>query len=322
MRWFRTAAAALPFIIGMPAQALASCGAAFCTIDTSWDVQGGWSEPGARIDLRYESINQNQPRSGGRDIAFGEIRRHHDEVFTRSRNWVGTFDYALNADWGFSASLPLVDREHLHIHNHQGEALPESWDFRAAGDLRMLARYRLWAPESRDPPSTGAAGVHFGLKLPTGRIDVRNAAGEAAERSLQPGTGTTDALLGVFVTQSLPLKDLSWFAQGLLQVPLNARERYRPGERVTLDAGLRYDASEQWSLLLQVNTVLRGRDRGVEAEPLDTGGTSVWIAPGASYAATKDLRLYGFLQLPLLQYVNGVQITATKAVVLGINARF
>jgi hypothetical protein len=318
---FRTAAAALPLAIGI-SQAFASCGSAFCAIDTSWDVLGAWSEPGARLDLRYESITQDQPRTGSRNIAFGEIRRHHDEVFTRNRNWVGTFDYAFNADWGLSASMPLVDREHLHIHNHQGQALPEAWDFRAAGDLRLLARYRAWSSESRDPPATGAAGIQFGLKLPTGRIDVRNAEGELAERSLQPGTGTTDALLGAYVTQSLPLKDLSWFAQGMLQLPLNAREGYRPGRRVTLDAGLRYDATERWSLLLQVNTLLRARDSGVEAEPQDTGGKSVWIAPGTSYAATKDLRLYGFLQLPLLQYVNGVQIIATKAVVLGINARF
>jgi hypothetical protein len=318
----RMAAAALPLAIGISAQAFASCGSAFCAINTSWDVLGAWSEPGARLDLRYESITQNQPRTGGRNIAFGEIRRHHDEVFTRNRNWVGTFDYAFNADWGLSASMPLVDREHLHIHNHHARALPEAWDFRAAGDLRVLARYRAWSTESRDPPAAGAAGIHFGLKLPTGRSNVRNGEGELAERSLQPGTGTTDALLGAYVTHNLPLQDLSWFAQGMLQLPLNAREGYRPGKRVTLDAGLRYDATERWSLLLQVNTVLRGRDRGVEAEPLDTGGTSVWIAPGASFAATQDLRLYGFLQLPLLQHVNGVQIIATKAVVLGINARF
>ena len=41
-------------------------------------------------------------------------------------------------------------------------------------------------------------GLSFGLKLPTGEFDVRNAMGALAERSLQPGTGTTDLLLGAF----------------------------------------------------------------------------------------------------------------------------
>ena len=279
MKSIFTAMAMLLPLFGVPASALASCGSAFCTVNTSWDVQGGSMEPGARLDLRYEAITQDRPRTGSNDIAFGQIRRHHDEVSTRNRNWVGTFDYAFNADWGLSASMPLVDREHLHIHNHQGGQLPEAWDFRAAGDLRLLARYRLSSTETRDPPAAGAAGIQFGLKLPTGRFNERNGGGELAERSLQPGTGTTDA-------------------------------------------GLRYDATDRWSWLLQVNTVFRGRDRGVEAEPPDTGGKAVWIAPGASFAATEDVRLYGFLQLPLAQYVNGVQITANRAAVLGISARF
>ena len=319
---FRFSAAVALLAFASPGGAMASCGSAFCSVNTSWDVQGGSLEPGARLDLRYEAITQNQPRTGSRDIGFGEIGRHHDEVSTRNRNWVGTFDYAFNADWGMSASAPLVDREHLHIHNHQGQQLPEAWDFRAAGDLRVLARYRLSSSESRDPPAAVAQGIQFGLKLPTGKFNVRNGSGEIAERSLQPGTGTTDALLGAYIARSLPLNDLSWFAQGIAQVPLNAREGYRAGQRVTLDAGLRYDATERWSAMLQVNAILRARDRGIQAEPEDTGGRAVWISPGASYAVTKDVRAYGFLQLPVFQYVNGVQITAHKAVVIGLNARF
>ena len=147
MKSLITAMALLLPAAAVPTIAFASCGSAFCTVNTSWDVQGGSTEPGARLDLRYEAITQNQPRSGGRDVAFGQMPRHHDEVSTRNRNWVGTFDYAFNPDWAFSASMPLVDREHLHIHNHQGQRLPEAWDFRAAGDLRVLARYRLSTEE-------------------------------------------------------------------------------------------------------------------------------------------------------------------------------
>ena len=34
-------------------------------------------------------------------------------------------------------------------------------------------------------------GLNFGLKLPTGKFDERNGEGELAERTLQPGSGTT-----------------------------------------------------------------------------------------------------------------------------------
>jgi hypothetical protein len=304
-------AAALLLASLYSAVASASCGSAFCTINTSWDVQGAWREPGARFDLRYEAVNQNRPRTGTRDLSFGEIPRHHDEQFTRNRNWIGTFDYTFSPDWGVSVTAPVVDRQHGHIHNHRGAQLPESWDFSALGDARVLARRRI-----------GEGGVNFGLKLPTGRFNVRNSEGELAERTLQPGTGTTDLLLGAYYADRLPPKDLSWFVQGLWQAPLGYRDGYRPGARVSLDTGVRYDLSDRWSLMLQLNALVRGRDRGAQAEPVDSGGTALWIGPGASFAATEDVRVYGFFQLPLYQYVNGVQLTARKAVVLGLSARF
>ena len=165
-------------------------------------------------------------------------------------------------------------------------------------------------------------GLTFGLKLPTGDYSVRNGNGDLAERTLQPGTGTTDAILGAYVVRSLPLADLSWFAQAQLQLPLNGRDGYKPGQRLAADAGLRYDVTAQLGLLLQANLLVRGKDSGVNAEPEDSGGRSLFLSPGVSYSVSRDVRLYGFLQLPLYQYVNGVQLTADKAAVVGLSARF
>jgi hypothetical protein len=320
LKYKAAVASALCAVAAFPVAA--SCGAAFCSINTSWDVQGAWAGAGSRLDLRYEAVTQDRPRSGSRNVAFGQQARHHDEVITRNRNWIATYDHAFDADWGIAASLPQVDREHFHVHNHRGAALPEAWDFRAAGDLRLLARRHLWSVESKDPPAQGASGVNFGLKLPTGRFNLRNDAGALAERSLQPGTGTTDLLLGAYTAYSLPLKNLSWFAQGLLQQPLNARDGYRPGRRVGLDTGLRYDLDDRWSLMLQANLVLKGRDKGVAAESADIGGSSLWLGPGASFALSDKVRLYGFIQAPLAQHVNGVQLVARRTAVLGVSAMF
>ena len=314
--------AVLGCALGFAPAAYASCGVAFCTINTNWDAHGAWAEPGWRLDLRYERVLQDQPRSGTERISVGQIPGHHDEVFTRNHNWLATLDYTFNADWGASLSLPYVDRSHLHIHNHRGQRLIEAWDFRAAGDARVLGRYRLGSFEDRDTPKLATAGLNFGVKLPTGRIDVRNGNGDLAERSLQPGSGTTDALLGAYFAQLLPMKDLSWFAQGSLQIPLNSRDGFKPGRRFALDAGLRYDAMESLSLMLQVNGLFRSRDSGANAEPDDSGGTSWFVSPGFSVAVTQDVRIYAFHQLPVYQRVNGVQLTARSASVLGMSLRF
>jgi hypothetical protein len=319
---FKVMAMLLP-LFGVPACALASCGSAFCLVNTNWDTHGAWSQPGLRLDLRYETINQNQLQEGGHRIAIAGIPRDHDEVQTVNRNWLASLDYTFNPDWGINVSLPLVNRTHLHIENDAdaGTQTPESWKFSNLGDVRAVARYRLASFESADH-KLGTVGLNFGLKLATGRFDMQNANGDRAERPLQPGSGTTDGLLGAYYAQVLPMRDLSWFAQGLLQVPLNSREAFKPGRRLALDAGLRYDASEQVSLILQVNALYKSRDSGINAEPGDSGGRSLHLSPGVSIAASQDVRIYGFLQAPLFQYVNGVQLVARRAAVLGVSTKF
>ena len=183
-------------MLWLPVAASASCGSAFCTINTSWDAHGAWLEPGARLDLRYESIRQDQPRSGRTDVGVGEIRRHHDEVLTLNRNLLASLDYTLNQDWGVNLLVPIVDRYHEHIHNHGGGQIPQSWDFTELGDVRVMGRRRLSSSEDVNAHTVSTSAVNLGLKLPTGKTDVKNAAGEEAERSLQPGSGTTDLVLG------------------------------------------------------------------------------------------------------------------------------
>jgi len=305
-----------------PLGAAASCGSAFCMVDTQWSMQGVNVAPGTRFDLHYEYINQDRVQNGRRRISVGELPRDHDEVQTVNRNFIGTLDHNLDANWGITATLPIVRRTHFHLHNEDdGTQTPEHWKFTEVGDLRLLGRYQ-FSPMETPEHTLGQSGLLFGLKLPTGSFKVRNSDGERAERTLQPGTGTTDALFGAFLRRALPLKDLSWFVQGLVQVPFTTREDYRPGRRINIDAGMRYEATEKLGLLLQMNGLIRGRDAGAQAEAEDSGGRSLSLSPGVAYALTKDLQVYSFLQLPLYQFVNGVQLVADRALVVGLSTRF
>lgn len=298
----------------------ASCGAAFCMVNTSWDVQGVWTEPGARFDLRFEYIDQDQPRAGSDKVAVGQVRQHHDEIRTINRNWIATFDYTFNDKWGVSATLPLIDRDHSHIHNHMGQQFLDTWSFSKLGDMRVVGR-RQWQSESREAQRLDFYGVNFGLKLPTGDTGVQNAAGDTAERSLQPGTGTTDLVLGAYYTRMLS-SGSSWFANLLVQAPLNSHEGYKPGRQAGFDVGYRWGTTDRLTLMLQLNALYKDRDSGAEAEPDDSGGKFVFVSPGLSYVIVKNAQLFGFVQLPIYQYVNGVQLTADWAVVAGVSTRF
>jgi hypothetical protein len=227
------AAMAAGIFIGFT-NASASCGSAYCTINSDWTSESAITDPGSTLDLRYEYINQDRPQAGRRHIAAGEIARDHDEVSTANRNLLLTVSHTFDSNWGVSIVAPFVARNHFHVHNGEDERTPERWSFEELGDVRVVGRYQVPGGDPLRPITTG---LNFGLKLPTGRTTLANADGDVAERTLQPGSGTTDAILGVYFHQRLPAVDSAWFAQIQVQRPLNSHEGFKPGDRVNLDLG-------------------------------------------------------------------------------------
>src|SRR5258706_8186113 len=304
-------------LLAVTADADAGCGSAFCSLNTNWSTQGAWTEPGGRFDLRYEFIDQDQPRSGTEDVGLAKIPGNHDEVRTITRNYIAGFDYTFDANWGVGVQLPVMDRSHEHIHNHAGGQIAEAWNFTGIGDARVVGPYRFTPAQGH----AGAFGLQFGIKLPTGKIDMANDDGDVAERSLQPGSGTTDAIVGAFYSGPIGHR-ATWFADVNWQAPLDERADYKPGNRVGVDAGASYPLTTRVALQVQLNTLWKDRDSGANAEPEDTGGTFVHLSPGVSVAVGEKTQLYGFVQLPIYQDVNGVQLVADWSVAAGLSHRF
>ena len=297
----------------VPTFAAANCTSAFCTLNTDWNAQTPWLNNATSLDLRMETIHQNQVRSGvNKSVATG----HDREVETINRNgWFG-LSHAFTRDLNVSVQIPLVSRDHLHIHLHDGVLLPERWDFTRLGDVRVLAHVRL-----DDKPSSvdGMYGMMAGIKLPTGSTDERNRDGVKAEPTLQPGTGSTDLIAGGFVSGRLTRVD--WHMQLRWQHAVSVRQQYRPGDQVGLDAGIRYPLGPVHALA-QINLLWRDRDTGMNAESDDSGGKFIYFSPGVALPLGKDMQVYGLVQLPLYQYVQGTQLTADWAATLGLSMRF
>ena len=311
------AAAALALYTTLPTDSNAACGSAFCSVNTDWASQGEWTEHGGKLDLRYEFIDQHQPRHGAEAVGVGEVPQHHDEVSTINRNWIAQFDYNFNANWGVSASVPYFVRDHEHIHNHMGGQETEQWHMDELGDTRVLGRYQF----SLNSEAPSALGFSLGLKLPTGKDDVVNDDGEAAERMLQPGSGTTDILAGVFYNRLVPGIG-AVFVQARMESALDSKDQYRPGNRYFVDVGVRYPLSGSISLQAQLNALVKSRDYGVNAEPDESGGKYLYFTPGVSFAVSRALQFYAFAQLPIYQYVNGVQLTSHWGALAGASLRF
>lgn len=149
-----------------------------------------------------------------------------------------------------------------------------------------------------------------------------NDAGDRAERSLQPGSGTWDVVLGTAYVYTPPDGARSWFAQGERQYAVNEREDYRPGSQLTVTGGVNFQPHARVSWIVQATAQLRGRDRGADAEPRDSGSRAVFVSPGAALRLARSASAYALLQVPLYQHVNGVQITADQALILGVSINY
>lgn len=302
-----------------PSIGLASCGASFCAVNSNWTAESALAESKNAFDVRYEYMNQDQPMAGSRKISPGEVPSHHDEVSTRNRNVVLNYSHNFGNRFGVTVTAAAGQREHFHIHNHHGAKIGDTWEFTRLSDVRAIGRYQTMSVEN--PLKPASAGITFGVKLPTGKYDVANERGDPAERSMQPGSGTTDLIAGAYYHQKLMQSAVSWFAQGQYQHALNTRDNYQPGAQLGLDLGVRKTLFGALGGLLQLNYVYKGADKGSEAEPDSSGGRFVYASPGLSYALAGTKQLYAFYQVPVYRHVAGVQLTAERALVVGLSGQ-
>ena len=151
---------------------------------------------------------------------------------------------------------------------------------------------------------------------------MANADGAVAERMLQPGTGSTDAVVGGYYSAPGFGEDSSWFAQILYQQPVSIKDEYKPGSQLQLNVGYRLPFAGDWQALLQLNGMIKGKDSGANAEPDVSGSRTLFVSPGLAYSITHDVQLYSFVQLPLYRYYNGVQLAVDWAAVAGVTVRF
>ncbi len=299
-------------------EAQASCGAAFCSSSNDWLSLTQGVIPGWRIWGQMEYLNLNQIRQGTKKISASEISSDHVEIKTINRNFLLGLEYGFDQGWSVGLVLPYSNREHSHIHDDLGAPTLEGWQFDDVGDARIKLRYQ----PAQQHGSVVSWSVNGGLKLPTGKTNIRNADGEEAERSVQPGSGTTDLLLGGGIAYAPLELPGNLFANLTAQLPLNEKDGFQPGWRSSLQAGWLYPVSGQLDFLLQANLLHVGRDRGVNAEPDESGRTEVAVVPGLAYAWSRNMTLHAQIELPVYQKVNGIQLTHDYAVLAGLSLAF
>jgi hypothetical protein len=97
-----------------------------------------------------------------------------------------------------------------------------------------------------------------------------------------------------------------------------------------LNTGIRHAKfGAKFTPMLQLNLMHRRPDGGAAATPPDaltggpaTGGTLLYLAPGATWRVGGGTSVYGFVQLPLYQNVNSLQLVPRYTLTLGVRQSF
>ena len=196
------------------------------------------------------------------------------------------------------------------------------------GDVRIVGRYNGFSEDS-------SSGLIVGIKLPTGNTSGTFSDGATLDAGLQIGTGSTDLILGGYTTGTIDT--YGWFLQGTVQHAIATKSLsgadYRPGDAYSLNTGIRYAGfGAKVSPMLQFNIIKRLADTdngsGVNV-PLDpvtgvpvSGGTLAYLAPGISVRVGGGASVYGFVQIPIYQNVNSLQLTPSYTVTMGVRQSF
>jgi len=303
------AVAALALCAPHRVSACATCG---CTL--SADAAMGYSAaPGWRMSLEYDYINQDQLRSGTH-TASGVPNGQELEHDTLNRYFTTGLSYSPNSSWNVALLVPEVDRTHSTYGTFDStQPLPDLSNSRSSslGDVKLIGSYQGLLP-------THNLGIQLGVKLPTGHygtaVDFYSGpnAGTPLDASLQPGTGSTDVIVGAYYYRAIS-QDFDAFVNGQYQAAVRHHldepgNDYRPGNSTTLSFGLRYEGSPQWVPQLQVNVLHKSPDQGALADVQNTAGTVLYLSPGLTARVLAPLHVFAFVQLPVYSNLYGTQL--------------
>lgn len=300
-----------------PGLALA-CSTCGCSLNSDWSAQGYAVSTGWHLGVRQDYFDQSQLYQGSDRVSQRSFALPADEEIqqkTLNRNTLLSADYNFSRYWGLSLQLPYESRYHQTI--AAGDTAVSTSAARGIGDLRVVAR---WQGLSDD----AGIGLQFGMKLPSGRFkqtfDAGPQTGELLDRGLQRGTGTTDALLGVYKFGYLS-ESVGYFAQAMAQVALDARDGFRPGNSVNVNFGLRYLDAGRFTPQLQLNLHSEQRESGALADRSNSGATLAYLSPGLGVKLGHRLDAFAFVQLPVWQHVDGLQPEPRRLWSVGLQYR-
>jgi len=161
-------------------------------------------------------------------------------------------------------------------------------DASGLGDIALMGRYTFLKRET--PDTTSVMAVIAGIKFATGKTDAKTSDGMIfLDSHLQPGTGSTDYLLGLSYSHSFQRFSLSANILGTIttQGKFGTTE-HQFGNALNYDVTGKYRVAPeafaptkpQVFVALGINGEVRDREKEDGMTVIDSGGNTIYLSPG------------------------------------------
>ena len=234
---------------------------------------------------------------------------------------VSVLGYGITGDLSVFGVAPILSKE-LELTTPDGSRITRRTS--GLGDARVFGRYTVFHADA--PGRTFRIAPFGGIKAPTGDNDDRDALGRLPP-TLQLGSGSWDPFSGVVVTYQTRAYQIDAAASYQANTPSNGFEF---GDEARFDASFQY---RLWPrklrggvpgflyAVIEENLILRGRNTIGGVRDLNSGGTTLFLAPGLQYV-TKRWILEAIVQIPVLQDLNGLALRDSYTVRAGFRFNF
>lgn len=332
--------AAIATIAADPTSAFA-CNTASCPLVTQ--NQGNLRDKGSfRLDLSYRFMDERRVVGeasgdglGSRvDFEQGQVfSGHHQDKGMQHRLLQLEAAYGVTRRLTVFGTLPILnDRDHqqyemvvpgeeIPTHTHSAavpgavvSSIVGAHGARGFGDVQLGALVAI-----RARPDTPVI-ARVAVELPTGDYDRVDDRGTIERPDIQPGSGSTDWILGL--QHARPLGGVIFFTAASVTLTGANPLLYRFGDEFDLSAGVSRQAGKRAQISGQLSLRQWGHDQFRGAEVPNTGATLVSLVPGVRVSVPRRFAVYVYAKLPLYQSPNGVQLLPKIDLITGIAKSF
>ncbi|MCI0605318.1 hypothetical protein L0156_20230 [bacterium] len=308
------------------------------TVSATTLAEGEWSFSSRLEYLNLKTFTDEEL------IEFAEEDQH---VHSTSSVLTPFFNgaYGVTDNFSLSFRIPYVARNNIreaeiedHGHEeplegtgHGEEAEIHGGDARGIGDALVFGQYRFINTDE----SALQLALLAGVKFSTGSKSEKDSEGNIFETEHQPGSGSTDVLLGFAFTRKLSRTSVD--SNVLYTATTKGSQETELGDLFHYNVGFSYrwkgnqkhnhDHTEHeheshphfvWDLILELNGEWQQAHKIAGVEDPNTGGNLVYVSPGMRIGMSGQWSVYFSVGIPIVNDPNGIQHETSFRIISGV----